>query len=247
MTASKSDGFTVLRPQGRGRFLLLCDHASHFIPAELNALGLPAAALATHIACDIGAAAVTERLSEFLDAPAIFSAVSRLVVDCNRHIDAPDLIPEISDGTIIPGNRGLTDQVRSRRIAQWFTPYHDAVEALLATRIDAGLSPMVVSVHSMAATMGGVVRPWQIALSTHHERRFAEPVLTILRSLDGVTVGDNQPYDIDPAIDFSTPYHAMRRHLPHLQVEFRQDEVGDSAGQEKWARRFADAVLAART
>ena len=58
-------------------------------------------------------------------------------------------------------------------------------------------------------------------------------------------VGDNQPYDLDPAVDFSIPYHAMRRNLPYLQVEFRQDEVIDPAGQERWARRFATALAEA--
>jgi predicted N-formylglutamate amidohydrolase len=55
-------------------------------------------------------------------------------------------------------------------------------------------------------------------------------------------VGDNQPYDLDPAVDYSTPVHAMRRNMPHLQVEFRQDEVADAAGQVRWARRFAAAL-----
>jgi predicted N-formylglutamate amidohydrolase len=55
-------------------------------------------------------------------------------------------------------------------------------------------------------------------------------------------VGDNQPYDLDPAVDYSTPFHAMRRNMPHLQVEFRQDEISDPAGQLQWARRFADAL-----
>jgi predicted N-formylglutamate amidohydrolase len=50
----------MLRPQGAGRFVLFCDHASNTIPAELDALGLPASELARHIAWDIGAAGVTE-------------------------------------------------------------------------------------------------------------------------------------------------------------------------------------------
>ena len=63
----------ILRPQGSGRFVLLCDHASNYIPAELHDLGLPASELARHIAWDIGAAGVTEALSEIFDAPAILS------------------------------------------------------------------------------------------------------------------------------------------------------------------------------
>ena len=76
-------GPRVLRPDGSGRFVPLCDHASNFIPAELDDLGLPASELARHIAWDIGAAGVTEALSEIVDAPAILSSSSGLVIDCN--------------------------------------------------------------------------------------------------------------------------------------------------------------------
>lgn len=94
----------ILRPQASGRIVLLCDHASNYIPTELPDLGLPTSELARHIAWDIGAAGVTAALSEIFEAPAIFCNTSRLVIDCNRHLNAPDLIPELSDGTVIPGN-----------------------------------------------------------------------------------------------------------------------------------------------
>jgi predicted N-formylglutamate amidohydrolase len=55
-------------------------------------------------------------------------------------------------------------------------------------------------------------------------------------------VGDNQPYGLDPKEDYSTPKHAMDRGLRHLQVEFRQDLVGDAAGQAHWAAIFGDAL-----
>src|ERR1700737_3340607 len=85
----------ILRPHGSGRLVFFCDHASNYIPSELNTLGLPASELARHIAWDIGAAGVTEALSEIFDAPAILCNTSRLVIDCNRHLSASDLIPEV--------------------------------------------------------------------------------------------------------------------------------------------------------
>ena len=44
--------------------------------------------------------------------------------------------------------------------------------------------------------------------------------------------------------DYSIPFHAMRRGLRHLQVEFRQDEIGDEASQGRWASRLARALAA---
>jgi predicted N-formylglutamate amidohydrolase len=53
-------GFDVLCANGKSRFVILCDHASNRIPAELGGLGLGPSDLARHIAWDIGAAGVAE-------------------------------------------------------------------------------------------------------------------------------------------------------------------------------------------
>lgn len=229
----------ILRPQGAGRFVFFCDHATNHVPEELHDLGLPASELGRHIAWDIGAAGVTEALSEIFDAPAIFSSVSRLVIDCNRHLDAADLIPEVSDGTVIPGNLNLSEAARAERIERWFRPYHDAVESVFVEREARGIPSIAVSIHSMTPALAGNPRPWQIALSSHLDRSLADPVLAALRQPGDIVVGDNEPYDLDPAFDYSTPYHALRRGLPHLQVEFRQDEVANAISQRLWAERFA--------
>jgi predicted N-formylglutamate amidohydrolase len=233
----------ILRPQGSGRIVLFCDHASNYIPAEFHDLGLPAPELARHIAWDIGAAGVTAALSEILDAPAIFCNTSRLVIDTNRHLDASDLIPELSDGTVIPGNLHLSEAARATRIKRWFLPYHDAVESVLLEREARGAQSIAVSVHSMTASLAGKSRPWKIALSSHLDRSLADPVLVALRLPGDVVVGDNQPYALDPDVDYSIPFHALRRRLPHVQVEFRQDEITETTAQRQWALRFAQALM----
>lgn len=238
---------TTLRSKGSGRFVFLCDHASNLVPADLQNLGLPATELKRHIGWDIGAAGVTQVLSEMYDAPAILGGVSRLVIDCNRQLTASDLIPEISDGTVIPGNRGLNESGRRQRIEGWFHPYHQAVETVLDQRAERNVETVVVSIHSMTPRLGDALRPWQIALSSYRDRSLAEPLLASLRLLAGdIVVGDNEPYDLDPAVDYSVPFHAIRRGLAHLQVEFRQDEIEDAAGQLRWATKFAEALNATR-
>jgi predicted N-formylglutamate amidohydrolase len=223
---------------GARRFLLVCDHASNFIPEQLHQLGLPAADLRRHIAYDIGAAGITEALSEMLDAPAVLSTTSRLVVDCNRQLSAPDLIPASSDQTLIPGNQKLSSAARAGRISNWFRPYHDAIEAAIQLYRPSA----IVSIHSMTPSLGGVARPWQIALSSGQDRRLTEPVLESLRRPGDIIVGDNEPYDLDPAVDYTVPVHAIQRGLPYLQVEFRQDLVVTPDAQRFWALRFARAI-----
>ncbi len=235
----------ILYPRGRSRFVLLCDHASNRIPAEFGNLGLPVSELNRHIAWDIGAAGVTESLSERLDAPAILCGTSRLVIDCNRQLDNPALIPIVSDGTPVPGNAGLSDESRNLRIERWFRPYHDAIEGVLLGRMARGAESIVIAIHSMAPSLDGRPRPWQIAVSSHEDRRLSDPVLSALRAPGDLVVGDNEPYCIDPAIDYSIPFHALRRGLLHLQMEFRQDEIADAAAEQHWALRFAEALLSA--
>ena len=239
MTAAR-----VLRAQAAGRFVFFCDHASNQIPPELGDLGLEASEHMRHIAWDIGAAGVTEGLSEIFDAPAILCSTSRLVIDCNRHLNATDLIPEISDGTPIPGNLHLSSPERTARIEQWFRPYHEAIESVLVDRETRGMESIAVSVHSMTPFLAGKARPWQISLSSHVDRSAANPLLAALRQAGDIIVGDNQPYDLDPDVDYSIPSHAVRRGLRHIQVEFRQDEIAEAGDQRRWAECFSRALRA---
>ncbi len=231
----------MLRPEGKSRFVIFCDHASHDVPGELDNLGLPPAELARHIAWDIGAAGIAEALANIFDATTVLSPVSRLVIDCNRHLTAADLIPEQSHGTVIPGNQNLSTEARSLRIERWFEPYHAAIESILIDRELRGLASIAISVHSMTDNLAGSPRPWPIAFSSHTDRTLTQPMIDILRR-SGINVGDNEPYSMDPETDYSTPFHAVRRNFPYLQVEFRQDEVCEPAGQLRWAQRFASAI-----
>jgi predicted N-formylglutamate amidohydrolase len=230
-----------MNPAGRAAMLILCDHASHAVPAALARLGLPDEVLRDHIGWDPGAAAIALRLAERFDAPALLSGYSRLVVDCNRYPHDPASIPEVSDGRAVPGNRGLPAAARAARIAALFDPYHAAIAARLDAFERRGVVPVVISVHSMTPRLAGQDRPWPVALSWRFDARLAPALIEALRA-GGVATGDNEPYGLDPGEDYTIPEHAMRRGLPHLQVEFRQDLVGDDTGARHWADRFAGAL-----
>jgi len=234
--------FHVIDAEAAAPYVIICDHASNAVPADLQYLGLPAVELQRHIAWDIGAAGITEILAERFKAPAVVCGTSRLVIDCNRHPDDPAAMPMVSDQTRIPGNENLSPAQRVERVARYFTPYHDAIKGLIEQKMLAGQTPAILSIHSMTPTMGGVARPWQIAISWHEDQRLSLPMLNALRQVSGITVGDNQPYALDPAEDYSVPQHAMRRGLAHIQVEFRQDEVDTPAGVANWAQIFGDAL-----
>jgi predicted N-formylglutamate amidohydrolase len=234
--------FTAMSGDYNRGLIILCDHASNVIPADLNGLGLSAADLQRHIAWDIGAARVAALLAARFKVPAIFCGVSRLVIDCNRDPGDPASIPVEVDKTPIPGNAGLTVWQRAERMSRWFVPYHNGIEAMMSAALATVRDPVVLSVHSMTPELNGELRTWPVSLSSHEDKRLATPMLAALRKRMGFLVGDNQPYALDPAEDYTVPVHAMRRALRHLQVEFRQDLVAGEQGVAKWATLFGDAL-----
>ena len=90
------------------KILIIADHASNFIPKENNKLGLLNSFLNQHIAFDIGVKELSFDLSKRLKCKLIQGKYSRLLIDLNRDLDDPTIIPEIVDRKIIPGNIGLS-------------------------------------------------------------------------------------------------------------------------------------------
>ncbi len=231
--------FNVQREHGGSPFVLIADHAGQKIPARLGDLGVPQAELDRHIGWDIGIAGVTERLSEKLDAFAILQTYSRLVIDCNRPLQAPGSIVAVSDGTRVPGNEGLDDEAKAVRALEIFAPYHARITRELDRRSGQAVAPALVSLHSFTPTFAGCVRPWHAGILYHRDTRLAHALLAALRAEPGLVVGDNEPYAVSDATDFAIPVHGEQRGLLHVELEIRQDLIADAQGQEEWARRLA--------
>ncbi|PJK08935.1 N-formylglutamate amidohydrolase [Lysobacteraceae bacterium NML120232] len=217
--------------------LLLCDHASCEIPAELAGLGLGEADRSRHIAWDIGAEGVARALAARLDCPAFFGGVSRLVADLNRAPDSPEMALPKSDGSIVPGNCGLNDAARERRIRQWHAPYHQAIARHLQTCLAAGRRPVVLSIHSFNPELHGQLRPWPIGLLWRTPAPWLDGLFHRLRQ-QGLNVGDNQPYDGWTALGYTLERHAIPHGLRYLMVEIRNDGIATSKGQREWAERL---------
>ena len=240
--APASDAVRVINPGGASAYVVACDHASNFLPAKFGTLGLPEAELERHIAWDPGALPVSLALSEMLDAAVVESRISRLAIDCNRPVDAPDLVPAISETTAIPGNAALSAAAREERIALSHRPYHDALERLIDERLAAVLDCQLVAVHTFTPVYRGVSRPWHIGIIHDDDVRLAAPLIAALRELPGVEVGVNQPYSPADRVYYTMERHARARGLPCVMIEIRNDELADAAGQRLWADRLASAL-----
>ncbi|QPC90970.1 N-formylglutamate amidohydrolase [Mesorhizobium sp. INR15] len=230
-----ADTVGVMNPGGSSPFVLTCDHASNFLPAHFGTLGLATEDLSRHIAWDPGALPVARRMAEALDATLVETRISRLVIDCNRPLDAPDLVPPVSETTVIPGNAGLSDKQRAERIALSWQPFHGAIEGVIADRLARGQETRLVSVHSFTPVYKGRNRPWHIGIIHDDDRRLAAPLISALKRLAGVTVGINEPYSPDDRVYFTLERHARSRGLPCAMIEIRNDEISGEAGQRKWA------------
>ena len=227
--------FEYFSPPGAGRgLLLLCDHASRSLPEEFGHLGLDEALFATHIASDLGAAEVTRALAGRFAAPAVLARWSRLLVDLNRGEDDPTLVMQLSDGTVIPGNRHADV---ADRIARFHRPYHARVAEEIARL---GEVPVLLAIHSFTPSWKGRARPWEVGVLWDRDARLARPLIAELAKA-GFAVGDNEPYSGELEND-CLYRHGTMRGLPHALIEIRQDLIADDAAARAFSARLAPIV-----
>jgi predicted N-formylglutamate amidohydrolase len=239
LAADEPAPVTVHNAEGQSPFLLVADHAGNLVPRALGGLGVAAAELQRHIAWDIGIAGLGRFLADALDATLIQQNYSRLVIDCNRPLDAASSIPEMSENTTIPGNAGLDEPNRTARALEIFRPYHHRIEAELDRRRQTGRATALIVLHSFTPVFKGAKRPWHAGVLYNRDARFAQRLLALLNAEPDLFIGDNAPYTVSDASDYTVPVHAERRGLHHVLIEVRQDLIADAAGQRQWAARLA--------
>lgn len=237
----------VTNARGRSPFVILCDHASNRIPERYGDLGLSASDRLSHIAWDPGALAVSRALSDLLDAPLVESTVSRLIIDCNRALDAPDLIWTLSERTRIAANENLTPEEREYRIAQFHRPYHGAIDVLLEARRHAGMETIVVCMHSFTPVYLGKARPWPIGVIHGLDDRFTKAFRDALATeRPDLNIGWNEPYAALNGVTLTLEKHGDGRGLEAIMIEIRNDEILSPDGAGQWASLVAGALERAR-
>jgi predicted N-formylglutamate amidohydrolase len=242
--------YTYLEAEEPSPFLVVCDHASAVIPDEFGKDSLSPQDASRHIAYDIGAAEVTRLLYEALPAHAFLANVSRLVVDLNRDTHCDDVIPEASDGTVLPFNQNLSDAARRLRLINYHAPYHAALNSIAKIHAELhGEKGMGILVHSFTPALSSIEhpRPWHIGLLWRDDEATARKLKAWLEANTDYVIGDNEPYTA-----FSEASYTMRKHfgelsIPHIAIEIRQDLINHKEGQEKMAALLADAFKAIQT
>jgi predicted N-formylglutamate amidohydrolase len=237
--------FSVHNSAGKAPLLLLCDHASKAVPKSLGNLGLSDADLSRHIGWDIGGLDAALELSRTLDAPLVASGFSRLVIDCNRWPGGEGSTPEVSDGTAVPANEGLSQAEIEVRAAACFWPYHQEVDRQLDRLTEGGRKVCLLVMHSFTPQMNRFKRPWHVGVLWNDDARLPEPMLAELRRDAALVIGDNEPYSARASYEYTLTAHAKARGLPHCSLEVRQDLMATPQEARAWGRRLAPAIDAA--
>ena len=227
---SEPSAVEIIRPDGQGPVVLVCEHASRLIPSDFDGLGLNEAAQISHAAWDIGARDVAVVLSELFDAPLVAGGVSRLIYDLNRPLSASSAIPEKSEVFDVPGNRGLSASERQARFDAYHEPFHTAVDAILAAR-----GPVAfVTIHSFTPVYHGQFREVEIGILHDSDSRLADAMLAGAEGCS-LTVNRNDPYGPEDGVTHTLRLHALPDGLLNVMIEIRNDLISSEGEQAEIA------------
>lgn len=216
-----------------GRLVFLCEHASNVLPDPWSWPRADRWLVETHWASDIGAADFTRRVAALMNAPAVLSRFSRLLIDPNRPLDSDTLFRQNADGRQVHLNRALLRTDRQERIDRLYHPYHAAVSAMVArSRADT-----VFSIHTFTDNYEGDARILEIGVLFDEDE---EPAFQLIRHLEeaGFHVLANEPWSGKDGLAYSPVRHAKEHGRRALEIEVRQDLIV----QEAFAQRLAEAL-----
>jgi len=228
---------------GNAPVFLFVDHASNAVPAEFNNLGLDAQTLTRHIGWDIGAEAVALNVGEQLRARVLCCRFSRLLIDPNRSLDNPALVPEVSDDVLIPANQSLSRAAHQSRIDTYYQPYHDQLAVALDEMKRLHSDPLIISVHSFTPRLSARddARPWHISLLWKDDEKTAQEIMKNLRAETEFVIGDNVPYS-GQIYNATVDKHVGPRKLKHATFELRQDLISEEQGVVEMSAALTNAI-----
>ena len=204
------------------QILIIADHASNYVPKDNNKLGLPDSFLDQHIAFDIGVKELSLDLSNRLKCRVIQGKYSRLLIDLNRDIEDPTVIPEIVDRKIIPGNIGLSKSEIRSRVKKIYNTYHQEIEQTIKNK----KVKVILSLHSFNPIFKNKKRLLKFGILSNEDKNLSRIIIDQLR-LQKLNVGDNEPYKGD-LIGDSMYRHGLRNKIPHALIEVRNDLLSNT-------------------
>jgi predicted N-formylglutamate amidohydrolase len=216
-----------------GRLVFTCEHASAELPEPWTWPDQDRWLVDTHWASDIGAAAFTRRIAGLMNAPAVLSRFSRLLIDPNRPLESDTLFRENAEGRTVHLNEALLEAERRRRIERFYHPYHAAV----SSTVERSACDTVFSIHTFTDDYEGEERTLELGVLFDHDE---EPAYRLVRHLAdaGFRVAPNEPWSGKIGLAYSPVRHAQEFGRCALELEARQDLIVE----ESFASRLAEAL-----
>lgn len=226
-------------------FLVTCEHGGNRIPAPYRSCFVGQEALVGgHRGYDPGALAMARDLARSLEAPLIYSTISRLLVDLNRSPGHPRLHAEAI--------RGLPADSRQRIVARYYLPFRTKAETEIAELLAQGGRVVHISSHSFTPMLDGVERNAEVGLlydpARPHEAALCKAWIAALKAgQPALRVRRNYPYK--GSSDGFTAY--LRRRFPaaaYLGIELEINQRIVLRGGRAWRRlraQLVDSLVAA--
>lgn len=230
-----TDAVEVIAGECDARVFLTCEHATQRMPLGWRWPDRDRRLIDTHWAFDLGARELTHGLAAQLDAGAVLSRFTRLLIDPNRPHDSPTLFRAEAEGEPVELNtRLLDDAERRRRIEHLWRPYHEAVDrALAATR-----APVLLAMHTFTPIYEGRRRELEIGVLFDREEALATELAAGLGAR-GLRVALNEPYSGKAGLMFAGDLHASAHGRRAVELEVRQDLATDPRFRDELAGLLA--------
>ena len=219
------------------KILIIADHASNYVPKEYNKLGLSNFFLNQHIAFDIGIKELSLDLSNQLKCRIIQGKYSRLLIDLNRDLDDPTVIPEIVDRKIIPGNIGLSKSEVRLRVKKIYNKYHHQIDQTIKNE----KIKVILSLHSFNPIFKNKKRLLEFGILSNEDKNLSSIIIDQLR-MQQLNVGDNKPYKGN-LIGDSMCRHGLRNKLPHALIEVRNDLLSNPTKIKRVSRLLHKTIV----
>ena len=225
-TEKEGSAAQLINPNGKSPIVLVCEHASNFIPESLEGLGLNAEEKISHVAWDIGAYEMAKEISQMLDAPLVASCVSRLVYDCNRSPESGIGIPSKSELTEVAGNKDLSADAINDRVKYVYEPFHDLVSKTINERMNPSTqhtSPVVITIHSFTPVYFGENRSVELGILHDKDDRLATAMMTNHVKNTDLKTELNAPYDASDNVMHTVNRHTKEQGFLNVMIEVKND------------------------
>lgn len=220
--------FEVIAGDARAPIFLTCEHASEALPEGYDWGPGDARLVGTHWAFDLGARDLTLELAAALRAPAVLATFSRLLVDPNRPESSDTLFRGQADGAPVELNARIDAAEREHRLAQYYRPFHAAVDRTLP----AYASPIVLAMHTYTPLYEGQPRHLELGVLFDREDALGEAWVSFLAGC-GYDCRANEPWSGKAGLIHVAQTHADRHGRKAMELEVRQDLAVDPAFRRK--------------